>query len=120
MKLRIAGLDEYMRDLAGAEAGIERALTAAGTASIDVLEPAFREETPVRTGFLLDSETLFQPVAGAVTFEAAADYASFVNDGTRFQRANPFIDRAVDRARASVGSVYERAIDAIASDVGDG
>lgn len=119
MKLTITGLDEYMRDLASAEAGIEQALDAAGERSIDVLEPAFDQETPVRTGFLLASESLFQPVESAVTFEASADYASFVNDGTRFQPANPFVDRAVDRARGDVGGVYERAIDAWTGDFGE-
>jgi hypothetical protein len=119
MNLRITGLDKYLRDLAAADGGIERAMADAGAASIDVLTPVFEQETPVDTGFLLDSETLFQPTTGAVTFEAAADYASFVNDGTRFQPANPFVDRAVDRARGDVGGVYERAIDAFTDDFGE-
>lgn len=53
-------------------------------------------EVPVRTGKLRDSGDIAKDGEGyAVSFDTP--YAQFVHFGTRFQAANPFLTRAVNR-----------------------
>ena len=59
-----------------------------------LLAKKMKEERPVDTGFLRNSIVfdVAQPLQGEVT--PTADYAAYVNYGTRYMSANEFIGRA--------------------------
>jgi HK97 gp10 family phage protein len=60
-------------------------------------------EAPVRTGNLrrnIEFEGV-NPQATQARVVSKAPYSVYVNNGTRYQRANPYMNRGVDRARAS-------------------
>lgn len=61
----------------------------AGKFALSSMQP----DTPVRTGFLRDSEYYTVIADDTLELGASADYARWVNDGTSRQRAQPFFDR---------------------------
>lgn len=108
-------------------AKLKPALQKAAKESARTMAENIRNEAPVRTGFLagsvyfsaFDESTYGQgggsPENGAyllpkstppddmtVIVDVAANYAQFVNYGTRFQAANPFFDRGVESSRSSL------------------
>lgn len=94
-------------NLTSLEAAIDAAADAAMTAALGVIGPAIASETPVRTGFLRNSERVYQRGTSTGVFAASAEYASFVANGTTRQRANPFIDRGVEQSESQAVAVYE-------------
>lgn len=57
------------------------------------------DEAPKRSGALAESISAEPVTATKVRIVAASPYAGFVHDGTRRQKANPFMLRAVNRFR---------------------
>lgn len=111
----IRGLAELESALEQAPQDIATTIEQANTAAAPVLAGNIARETPVRSGFLVGSESA-EPQGHEVVFRAAAFYASFVHDGTSRQRANPFADRGVTNAEDEVVQVFEREVGAFAAD----
>lgn len=76
-----------------------------------ILEGMVAQEAPVDTGFLRASvSSRFDGSRGVVT--VGAEYGAYVNYGTRYQGANPFFDRAVDRFRPVYAGIVRREVGA--------
>lgn len=74
------------------------------------IEGDSRRNTPVRTGFLRASHnSRFGNLEGVI--DVKADYAPFVHFGTRFQRAQPFLQRAVDENENYIDKKFKEAVD---------
>jgi hypothetical protein len=126
-RISAIGLAELDRDLAAAEAAIDRAMHQAETyAAPDVLE-SIRGGTPERSGDLKGSERTWV-ASNAVWFEAGMFYASFVNEGTRWTSStgklvivppNPFVQRGIDAERRDTLATFEAAIDDYTEGFGD-
>jgi HK97 gp10 family phage protein len=57
-----------------------------------------KDETPVITGYLRDSNDYSRPLK-AIGFFNTADYAPYVHMGTMYQHANPFMMRGLKNNR---------------------
>lgn len=67
---------------------------------------------PWRTGNLLQSFRFRTGRLFAIWFPTAY-YAVFVNDGTRFQKANPFMLKIVSKAEAEINKLFKEAADMV-------
>lgn len=88
-----------MNDLPNIIAGLEdKAAQIVGKAALD-LEAQMKVRTPVDTGFLRGSiqARKLGPAHWRVT--VGAEYGAYVNYGTRFQAAQPFVEPAVNVVR---------------------
>lgn len=75
-----------------------------------LIEKDSRAVTPVRTGFLRASHiSNFGSLKGSV--EVRAKYAPYVHFGTRFQRAQPFLQKSVDKNQSKVEQEFKRAVE---------
>lgn len=102
-EISITIVDETHLDVA---AQAVEAASAAGTqAALGVLGPSIAGQTPVRTGFLRDSEATFLADSSTGMFRAEAGYASFV------ARRNPFVARGVDQAESAAVAAFEAAFE---------
>lgn len=58
-------------------------------------------ETPVDTGYLMNSKTIeLEPGHGQISW--GADYAGYVHDGTRYMAARPFAADAVEKVEPAL------------------
>ena len=91
-KCTLEGNDELVKALQRGQKLIE-ALKAVAKHTF-LLAKKMKEECPVDTGFLRNSIIfdVAQPLQGEVT--PTADYAAYVNYGTRYMSANEFVGRA--------------------------
>lgn len=107
---KVTGLDEisqYFRDKA------PNALTQGISDALGDLRDQIETETttlcPVDTGALRASIDIEQKTDFAIIARAGMDYASFVDEGTRFMSAEPFftdpITQAVDQFQANLEQI---------------
>lgn len=62
---------------------------------------------PVDTGFLLHSITVNKVSDFQVNAHAGADYASYVDEGTRKMNAQPFFEEPINQAAENLASKIE-------------
>jgi hypothetical protein len=67
---------------------------------------------PWRTGNLLQSFRFRTGQLYAIWYPTA-NYAVFVNDGTKFQKANPYMQKIVNKSEAEVNKLFKEAGDMI-------
>lgn len=72
-----------------------------------VIGAAARARTPVRTGLLRASITVRSETDGA-SVGTSVRYAPYVNFGTRYVRARPFLTDAAERGAPLALAAYER------------
>ena len=114
------GLDELADAFINAPTVVAKEAAVAGREASDAFLRYAREETPVRTGFLRESEEVVMIGPFYIEAQATAGYAGFVHDGTRHMAPNPFFDRATTRFESEVEAIYEDAIERVAHSFGDG
>ena|SRR3989304_3626310 len=79
-----------------------------------------KQEAPVRTGHL---RARWDTIVGRKgdkligTLRSNTSYAIFVHEGTRYQRANPFLIRSAKNAKERVNKDFEEAIGDILNEV---
>lgn len=79
---------------------------------IFVLERQSKIETPVDTGILRNSyETTFNDLIGKLT--NFREYGIYVHEGTKYQKANPFMGRAVDKTEWQIEMIFSNEYDAL-------
>lgn len=80
--------------------------------SIFTIERQSKIETPVDTGILRNSyETTFNDLIGKLT--NFREYGIYVHEGTRYQKANPFMMRAVEKTENDVEIIFSNELDAL-------
>lgn len=72
-----------------------------------MLEDDIKAATPVRTGHLRDSND-YQVVDESLVLYNTADYATFVELGTIFQVAQPFIRETINKDISKITEIMKR------------
>lgn len=77
-----------------------------------LVDKVSKREAPVDTGFLRSKITpSLRPLTGVV--RALTNYAVFVHDGTKHQKANPFFERAAQKSEERINQFFEKAAERI-------
>lgn len=93
LDIELEGVNELVLKLSNMKG--KEAINRAIKKSIYVIERRAKMETPVDTGILRNSyETTFDDLIGKLTNFRL--YGLYVHEGTKNQKANPFLQRAVD------------------------
>jgi HK97 gp10 family phage protein len=95
---------------------IDRVIT---SAAFD-LEGEMKQRAPKDTGFLANSIGAHRVGPGAQDVDIAADYAGHVNYGTVNQKAQPFVEPAIDAVIPRVESHLERLLRQVGGGGGNG
>ena len=95
--IEIKGLDSLVKNFATASPVIRKELNQAINFAGVRIQREAKIEAPVRTGNLR-SQIRFKNLAnGQGVVGSYAQYSIYVHEGTRHQRANPFMDRCKNR-----------------------
>lgn len=112
LNIEIEGVDQMRKNFDKRGKSIEPSLNNIIQKSIFTIEREEKIQAPVDTGRLRSSITEgreFRNLYGSIG--PTVTYAKFVNYGTRFQKANPFIDRAIDSAIPEIRKITKDEID---------
>lgn len=97
----------YLNDL---PAHIRNAIGVAINKSAYLVERESKLETPVDTGRMRASIfSDIQPTVARVS--PYVNYATFVHEGTRYIKANPFMKRGMDNAQSGIQGFFDDEID---------
>ena len=114
--IEIKGLDKLIRNFNKAPDLISREISEAIRKSSIYIQRISKSESPYRTGNLRRSITInTQPLVGRIY--PTAPYAIFVEFGTRFMRANPFMGRARDKTQPIVREYFNRVIEKVVKEL---
>lgn len=115
IKIKIVNLAQIRAAFARSPRVMARNLNKAIKRSVIKIEGDSKRVTPVRTGFLRSSHSSsFSNLAGFI--DVTASYAPYVHFGTRFQRAQPFLQKSVN---ANEGFVNDEMLSAVQDTLND-
>lgn len=102
LALRITGLDRIREGLAGAPHQLRAVANRVCDDEMSKVTERAKEIVPVRTGRLRDS--IYRRKTGFLSWEVGASmfYAGFVEFGTRYMRARPYLRPAVEEKMPEV------------------
>lgn len=110
ISITIQNLPQIRAAFRKAPALMVRNLNVAIRKSIFVVQAQSMRNTPVKTGRLRAStSTAFSPLKGEVGTHV--NYDVFIHFGTRFMKARPFLQQAVDSENAQVQTFFEEAVE---------
>lgn len=121
VQVRIKNLPQIKAAFATAPRAMARELTMAVRKSTFLTEGQSKIRTPVRTGFLRNSHvTRF--MGGGLNYagivEPTAFYAGFVHQGTRFQRAQPFLRKGLEASENQIQNLFRVAVQNVLDGIG--
>ena len=98
MSIKISGADKLSDALKHAQRMVD--VTACVSKHASDLNKVMVEKAPVKTGFLRRSIKLSKSDDGmSVTVEPTAEYASYLEYGTRFMKERPFVKPALEKVK---------------------
>lgn len=121
--IKVKGLDELIRNLGNP--GVKEEFVDAANAAIAEVEKYAIAEVPVRTSDLQKSHVKKPATAATLNAEVYTEkeYAVPVHEGHRivawgrdtgrFQPANPWMERAVERAQSTIDKLFDQAADRV-------
>lgn len=110
MGVEIKGLDNLVKDFATAPPVVKRELnTAVRFAGVRVQREA-RIEAPVRTGNLRSQIRFSNTNDGRGIVGSYAQYSIYVHEGTKYQRSNPFMQRALEQSKGDLDIIFSTAV----------
>lgn len=110
VKIKIANLQKVRYAFAQSPSLMTKNMRIAMGKSVKKLESTSKSFSPVDTGYLRSSHySNFTPTRGVVG--AAANYAPYVHWGTRYQRAQPFLQRAANTDQDFISDEFLTAAD---------
>ncbi len=110
MAIEIKGLDSLVKDFATAPPVVKRELnTAVRFAGVRVQREA-RIEAPVRTGNLRSQIRFSNTNDGRGIVGSYAQYSIYVHEGTKYQRSNPFMQRALEQSKGDLDIIFSTAV----------
>jgi len=68
------------------------------------------DPVPWRTGRLTQSFQVDNRTPLKTVWKPTANYAVFVNDGTKYQKANPFMQRILMKSESEINQVFSQAL----------
>lgn len=102
--------DKYAKYLGDLPSHIRNAIGTAIKKSAYLVEREAKLETPVDTGRMRAS--IFSDIQPEIaTISPYVNYAVFVHEGTRYIKANPFMERASQNAQSGVQGFFDDEID---------
>lgn len=122
--ITITNLDKLVSAFAKSPQLMRRALIKATNQSLFTIGREAVQNAPVLTGNLRSS--IFDPDRGLVlatdsqlsgSIGSGVGYGAFVEQGTRFMRAQPFLGPAVQDTSAQVNQFFTDAVDSVLSDI---
>jgi len=108
--LKITGLDRLKAGLETAPRQLRAVANAVVIQEMSRITERAREIVPVRTGYL--RSTIYKRMAGFLNWEvgASAFYAGFVEFGTRYMSARPYLRPAVEEKMPEVRETLKNAL----------
>lgn len=121
VQVRIKNLPQIQSAFGIAPALMNRELGMAVKKSAFLVEGQSKIRTPVRTGFLRNShQTRF--MNGGLNYKAIVEptayYAGFVHEGTRFQRAQPFLREGLEASETQIQFLFRTAVQNVFNQIG--
>jgi HK97 gp10 family phage protein len=110
IKIEIKGLDEFRKMLSLSPIIARKELNTAIRTSILIMLRYLKTSTlvPVRTGLLKQSiRSSFSDLKG--TLAPHTNYAIFVHEGTRYQKAQPFLKETIDDKMQNIQHEFDSA-----------
>lgn len=108
-KVKIKGLDRFRKALSKYPSIAGRYFATAIDKSTSKLEGNVKEEVPVDTGLLRATTfSAHSPVEGKVF--PTQNYAIYVHEGTRYQKAQPYLVRGFDNTQEYIQREFETAL----------
>jgi HK97 gp10 family phage protein len=110
LSVEIEGADEIVSKLQNISDSLTRNIGAALREGAQLIVDSAQANAPVDTGFLRDSIQVAEESDTSVTVVAEAEYAAFVEYGTRFMSAQPFFEPAIEEAKQQIQQLLRDAI----------
>jgi HK97 gp10 family phage protein len=109
--LDIQGLDRVRANFDKMPAKLLQNINGAITKAAFLLENRAKREAPVDTGRLMRSINVRSIAPFKQAVGPHVNYALYVHEGTRFQKANPFLRRAAAAENADIQRIFDEAIE---------
>lgn len=121
VQVRIKNLPQIRAAFGMAPRAMSRELSTAVKKSTLLVRDRSKIHTPVRTGFLRNSHVTRFSGGGlsfAGTVEPTAYYAPFVHEGTRFQKAQPFLRQGLYESEPQIQQLFLAAVQNVLNQIG--
>lgn len=121
VKITIKNLPQIRAAFGMAPRAMSRELSGAIKKSTFLVEGESKRKTPVDTGFLRNSHvTRF--MGGGLNYagivEPTAFYAGFVHEGTRYQKAQPFLREGLEASEMRIEDLFRIAVQNVFDEIG--
>lgn len=117
IKITIKNLSQIKRAFGQAPQLMTKELNIAIRKTVLTIEGKSKQNTPVDTGRLRSSHTtLFNNLKGSVYTNT--NYDTFVHDGTKFMKARPYMEQAVDQTEGDRDRFFTQAVDNVLAQIG--
>lgn len=113
--VEVKGLTGLVKDFTSASPAIRRELNQAINSAGVTIQRQAKIEAPVRTGNLRNQIRYKNTMNGQGVVGSYAQYSIYVHEGTRHQRANPYMTRAVDLTSPQLNVIFTKATKNISS-----
>ncbi len=117
VSIEIEGIEEFKAAMAKLDSGMQRHVFRQFVNWAEDVKALAKRYVPVRTGYL--RSTIFAVVSGWVArIGAEATYAMYVEFGTRYMRAQPYLYPAIRTYLRSLEAIISEGIEAAKQEVG--
>lgn len=121
VQVKIKNLPQIRAAFNLAPKAMNRELSSAVKKSTFLVEGRSKIKTPVRTGFLRNSHVTRFSGSGlnfTGTVQPTAYYAPFVHEGTRFQKAQPFLREGLEQSERQIQQLFVMAVQNVLNQIG--
>jgi HK97 gp10 family phage protein len=115
--ISVKGLDKIMKNFSTASPLVKQEINLAVNRSAIAVQRSAKIESPIRTGNLR-SNIRYSASNGRGRVGSYVQYSVYVHEGTKHQRANPFMDRALMNTQDDINREFERAVTVITKHLG--
>ena len=108
--IEVNGLTSLVKDFATAPAEIRKELNMAIKMAGIRIQREAKIEAPVDTGNLRSQIKFTNLNNGQGVVGSYAKYSIYVHEGTKWQRSNPFMERAIDQSKGDLDIIFNNAV----------
>lgn len=108
--IEVKGLNSLVRNFATAPAEVRKEFNMAIKMAGIRIQREAKIEAPVDTGNLRSQIKFTNLNNGQGVVGSYAKYSIYVHEGTRHQRSNPFMERAIDQSKGDLDIIFNNAV----------